>query len=298
MPHWIVEPRQPTPKADVSAKDPDDLLKFVKNLQKYKIRDYELKDHSSVINIFRNGMLSHGERYGDIDLGIIWNNKRLQLTPAEHAAGYEAYVKWSCENDLAQIESYWGRPGTFFLVAEDIESNEVVGCVGIQPLAGYYDKYATALAHKLDSSEIPSEMDFFPETYAPAEPHAREAFISRCVTRREGSSLIYKECELRRMSVKDSCQGTGVAQLLLNHALKRAHKECGYNALHLTTSCTMRQAVRFYKKCGFNYIYITIDDTSNNSKLPICHMRWPFDDLGAKIKAFEDFPPPEVHREF
>lgn len=301
MPQWIIEPKTPSPSKDVTVQDISILQRFwAHSSDRFEIREYQPSDHKEVVEIFSLGMISHGDAYGNLDLGIIHNGQRLEMTPEDHTKGFEVYVNWSKLNDLSEIETYWGRPRCFFLVAVEKSTGQIAGCVGIQSLSGYSDSYASALAGKLDSLNISSDMDAFAEMYAP-EDKSRELFIQRSKDRllknENNCDTLYREAELRRMSVKGCYQGTGVAQMILQKALERAKKE-GYDAVHLTTSCTMRSAVRFYKKCEFDFIYITIDTSTNDAKLPIAHMRWPLTERSAQIKAFEDAPPMEIFREF
>lgn len=62
-----------------------------------------------------------------------------------------------------------------------------------------------------------------------------------------------QNAELKRMYVKPSFRGKGIASTLLRMALQLA-KDCGYKKLKLDTLNTMLPAMALYKKYGFKEI--------------------------------------------
>jgi GNAT superfamily N-acetyltransferase len=70
-----------------------------------------------------------------------------------------------------------------------------------------------------------------------------------CVALRRLTNVT-KAGEIKRMYVRQSYRGRGIADLLLD-ALEKYATECGYKWLYLDTAADMKAAARFYARKGF-----------------------------------------------
>jgi len=59
-----------------------------------------------------------------------------------------------------------------------------------------------------------------------------------------------KDCELKRMFVKEDFRNLGIGRLLLEHAIELA-KKLNYDTIKLDTSDTMKPAIKLYTDNGF-----------------------------------------------
>ncbi len=57
-------------------------------------------------------------------------------------------------------------------------------------------------------------------------------------------------CELKRMFIRNSHRGKGIARRLLELAIELA-REKGYSRMRLDTLTTMKPAIHLYRECGF-----------------------------------------------
>lgn len=83
------------------------------------------------------------------------------------------------------------------------------------------------------------------------EDQRDEIVLNEKINNDEDEIQSYDDCELRRLSVCETCRGTGVGQLILATALAWA-EDRGYHAVHWTTSETMPAAMKFYRKLNFS----------------------------------------------
>ncbi len=117
-----------------------------------------------------------------------------------------------------------------------------------------FEEYVEEIGLDLSFQNFASELEALPDVYGPPKGclllARRNGAIVGCVALRPFEKQI---CELKRMYVRPSARGQGVARELVRTLIGRA-KEMGYNRMVLDTLASMLPARELYRSLGFGEV--------------------------------------------
>jgi putative acetyltransferase len=116
------------------------------------------------------------------------------------------------------------------------------------------EEYWTSIGFDLATFGFADELEELPGRYAPPEGRLALAILSGdavgCIALRK---LDGNSCEMKRLFVRASARGSGVAVTLLQWLFSEARSQ-GYSRMLADTLPTMHAALRLYRRFGFRRI--------------------------------------------
>jgi GNAT superfamily N-acetyltransferase len=137
---------------------------------------------------------------------------------------------------------------------EALSVQEVTTIEDLATVRTLLKEYWTSIGFDLATFDFGAELDELPGRYAPPEGRLALAILSGdavgCIALRR---LDGDSCEMKRLFVRASARGSGVAVTLIQWLFSEARSQ-GYSRMLADTLPTMHAALRLYERFGFKRI--------------------------------------------
>ena len=132
-----------------------------------------------------------------------------------------------------------------------IAIRRATGAGDIAVAKGLFEEYAAWIAIDLSFQNFAEELKRLPGDYAPP---AGALFLAWADARPAGCVAVRplddRECEMKRLYVRDAFRGLSAGERLAREAIEWA-RDAGYRRMLLDTLPSMRSAHRLYERLGF-----------------------------------------------